>query len=100
MNTSNTSSSSTKKVFLDVLLYLVLYLAIQVVVTMVGGAIFSGNQSSIISIGESIISGALTVAFFVWRNWAPFSREYIQTRPWDCSSGWYASPSAPSHPCN
>lgn len=82
MNTSNTSSSSTKKVFLDVLLYLVLYLAIQVVVTMVGGAIFSGNQSSIISIGESIISGALTVALFVWRNWSPFSREYIQTRPW------------------
>ena len=33
-------------------------------------------------VGTALLYSFLTVALFVWRRWAPFSRAYMQTRPW------------------
>ena len=80
---NNTSASSAKKTFFDVLFYLVAFAAIQVVLSIVGRAVFPRpDQLAALSVTTTIVGGVLTVALFVWRGWSPFSREYIQTRPW------------------
>lgn len=80
---NNTSASSAKKTFFDVLFYLVAFAAIQVVLSILGRAVFPRpDQLAALSVTTTIVGGVLTVALFVWRGWSPFSREYIQTRPW------------------
>ncbi len=79
----NTSVPSTKKAVYDVLFYFVAYAAIQVVLSIIGRAVFPRpDQLAALSVTTTIVGCVLTVALFVWRGWAPFSREYIQTRPW------------------
>lgn len=69
---------------INVLFYLVAFVLIQIVVQ---GAAFliapktaaTGTSLALIS----IVSSALTIALFLWRRWSPFSRKYMQSRPWD-----------------
>ncbi len=79
----NSSESSTKKTLFDAFFYLVAYAVIQVFLDLVGGLVFSRpDQLAVLTVTTTLASSVLTVALFVWRGWSPFSRTYIQTRPW------------------
>ena len=91
--------SNTGKNVLNAVWYLVVFLLIQFVMSivvsctwlMVRGFDFSaalkyvtsGNaaKDSTMIIIYSALSSALTIALFAWRKWSPFSREYIAGKP-------------------
>lgn len=68
---------------IDCLLYVVSFLLFQFVVhqavkLIVGADALSGT----VFLAISALTSVLTIAFFVWRGWSPFSRTYINTQPW------------------
>lgn len=69
--------------FLWIVLFLMVYLAIQVVVSFVG-LIFThgkelGGNALLATVG---ISSVLTILLFAFCKWSPFSRTYLQSHPW------------------
>lgn len=90
--------NAKNKDILNVLLYLVVFIAISILVTPVvmfvlntvspqasahggGGNHLLSARSSVLVWG-SAIGNVLTIALFVWRRWSPFSRVYLRSRPW------------------
>lgn len=90
--------NAKNKDILNVLLYLVVFIAISILVTPVvmfvlntvspqasahggGGNPLLSARSSVLVWG-SAIGNVLTIALFVWRRWSPFSRVYLRSRPW------------------
>ena len=90
--------NAKNKDILNVLLYLVVFIAISILVTPVvmfvlntvspqasahggGGNHLLSARSSVLVWG-SAIGNVLTIALFVWRSWLPFSRVYLRSRPW------------------
>lgn len=85
---------------LDIVLYVVAYLLIQVLMSWVVGsaALFlkGGSASDVMTALASgtyaadgqvlsiiaAMSSVLTIGLFVWRKWAPVSRAYLASRPW------------------
>ena len=87
------------KTILEVLLYVFTFLAIQFVVSflvtiaswvdgdnlvrvfrqIMDGKLLPDTTGIIIS---SVVSSILTLAVFLWLKWSPFSRTYLQSRPW------------------
>lgn len=87
------------RTFFEVLLYLFTFLAIQLVVSFIvtiaswldvdnlarifhqimEGKLLPDTTGTLIS---SVVSSILTLAVFLWLKWSPFSRTYLQSRPW------------------
>ena len=87
------------RTILEVLLYVFTFLAIQFVVSflvtiaswvdgdnlvrvfrqIMDGKLLPDTTGILIS---SVISSILTLAVFLWLKWSPFSRTYLQSRPW------------------
>ena len=87
------------RTFFEVLLYLFTFLAIQFVVSFIvtiaswldvdnlarlfhqimEGKLLPDTTGTLIS---SVVSSILTLALFLWFKWSPFSRTYLQSRPW------------------
>lgn len=77
--------NKTLKTTIDVISYLVANLLILFVIQLVAQIIhgdekMSGNWLA----GITLVSNLLTIMLFAWQKWSPFSRGYIQSRPWDC----------------
>lgn len=84
-----------KKLVLDIALYIVLFVAIQLVVTIalaIGFLLYKGLPFTQIqtliatdltlTIAANIVGSALLAVLFCWRKWTPVSRHYVQSRPW------------------
>ena len=65
---------------LNALCYLVAFLFIQFVVTLVMG--FFHLSEGKVMLFASMLSGIATIALFAFARWSPFSRVYLQSRPW------------------
>ena len=72
-----------KKIVYDVILYLVVFAAIQIIVSLAGGFIFGmAVESPLALVVVSATSSILTLALFLWRKWTPVGSEFIKSRPW------------------
>ncbi len=72
-----------KKAFIDIAIYLVVFIIIEIVVNGVAAFVKQTNGfTPMMTIICAIISNALTIALFAWRRWAPVSGTYINRRPW------------------
>ena len=72
-----------KKVFIDIVLYLAVFIAIQFAVNAVAAFVCQTHSfTAMVTIVSDIISSALTIALFTWRRWTPVSGDYINRRPW------------------
>jgi len=85
------------KLILNVLGYLVVFIAVQFVVSLV--ALYLGDSikyppsasAKALTLSasakaltlSSVVSSVIIIALFVWLKWAPISRNYIQQKPWD-----------------
>ena len=87
-----------KKLVLDIALYIVLFVAIQLVVTIalaIGFLLYKGlpftqlrtliETDLTLTIAANIVGSALLAVLFCWRKWTPVSRHYVQSRPWGMS---------------
>ena len=85
------------KLILNVLGYLVVFIAVQFVVSLValylgdsikyppsasGKALTLSASAKALTL-SSVVSSVIIIALFVWCKWAPISRNYIQQKPWD-----------------
>lgn len=74
---------ASKSAYLDMALYLVVFLLAQFVVSICIGFI---SQTAAISptvmCVSSLVASLLTIAVFAWRKWAVLNGKYINTRPW------------------
>ena len=89
-------SKSTRSI-LDIILFLVAFVAIQAVAEFVAAFIFaqikglsvntvvqgmaSGSFSSVLAI-STVVSSLVTAVAFALLRWTPMSRHWIRTRPW------------------
>lgn len=74
---------TSKSAYLDVALYLVVFLLAQFVVSLVMGFISQTASTSPTTMCiASLIASLLTIAVFAWRKWACLNGKYINTRPW------------------
>ena len=72
-----------KKIVYDVILYLVVFAAIQIIVSKAGGFIFGmAVEGPLALVVVSATSSILTLALFLWRKWTPVGKTYIQSKPW------------------
>jgi len=76
------------RLILDVLGYIVVFIAVQFVVSLVAlyldDSIKHPPSASAKALTlSSVVSSVILIALFVWRKWAPISRYYIQQKPWD-----------------
>ena len=85
------------RLILNVLGYLVAFVAVQFVVSLV--ALYLGDSikyppsasAKALTLSasakaltlSSVVSSVIIIALFVWLKWAPISRNYIQQKPWD-----------------
>ena len=65
---------------LNALLYLIVFLLIQLVGTVVMGFFHLSEGKMLLF--ASMLSGIATIALFAFARWSPFSRVYLQSRPW------------------
>ena len=91
---------NTTKAWTDAILYLIAFIVIQAatmfVVSFVAkiaigiplenawkltSAVDEQGKSSILVL-SSALGAMLVIGVFLWHKWAPFSREYVRTRPW------------------
>lgn len=75
------------RLILDVLGYIVVFIAVQFVVSLVAlyldDSIKHPPSASAKALTlSSVVSSVILTALFVWRKWAPISRYYIQQKPW------------------
>jgi len=85
------------KLILNVLGYLVVFIAVQFVVSLValylgdsikyppsasGKALTLSASAKALTL-SSVVSSVIIIALFVWLKWAPISRYYLQQKPWD-----------------
>lgn len=74
---------SNRKTFLDVALYFVAFVLIQIVVSLVAMLAFKGaNNAATVNVVVTIVSSVLAIGLFAWRKWSPLNGDYINTRPW------------------
>ena len=76
------------KLILNVLGYLVVFIAVQFVVSLVALYLddsikYPPSASAKALTLSSVVSSVIIIALFVWLKWAPISRNYIQQKPWD-----------------
>lgn len=73
-----------KKSLLDSLLYIVTFLLIQLFTGLVMSRFFGDLQTNATAmIITSAVASMLTIVLFAVLHWSPFSRSYLQSRPWD-----------------
>ena len=74
-----------KKTSLDVTIYLVVFAAIQIIVSF-GDALSSvfGMKADdpIVLVALSATASIITLIIFLWRKWTPVGKTYIQSKPW------------------
>ena len=74
-----------KKTSLDVTIYLVVFAAIQIIVSF-GDALSSvfGMKADdpIVLVALSATASIITLIIFLWRKWSPVGKTYIQSKPW------------------
>lgn len=90
-NSTPSTHPSTGRQILDIALYLVMMLLIQFVVMAGGAKIYAlvTGQTSInpltnanLMVGLTLLYSVVMGAVFMALRWSPFSRTYMQTRPW------------------
>ena len=74
-----------KKTSLDVTIYLVVFSAIQIIVSF-GAALSSvfglkANDPKVL-VALSATASIITLIIFLWRKWTPVGKTYIQSKPW------------------
>ena len=74
-----------KKTVYDVFIYLVVFAAIQIIVSF--GAAFSSAfglkpDDPKVLVALSATASILTLILFLWRKWTPVGKTYIQSKPW------------------
>lgn len=88
---------SAKKGIIDVVLYLIVFIVVQIIVTYVGifgWGLYQGealksllthfsmdNSFGLIAV-TSVFSSLITIAIFLSRKWTPATRDYLQSKPW------------------
>lgn len=74
-----------KKTAFDVIIYLVVFAAIQIIVSF-GDALSSvfGMKADdpIVLVALSATASIITLIIFLWRKWSPVGKTYIQSKPW------------------
>lgn len=74
-----------KKTAFDVIIYLVVFAAIQIIVSF-GDALSSvfGMKADdpIVLVALSATASIITLIIFLWRKWTPVGKTYIQSKPW------------------
>lgn len=74
-----------KKTLLDVTIYLVVFAAIQIIVSF-GAALSSifglKADDPIVLVALSATASIITLIIFLWRKWTPVGKTYIQSKPW------------------
>lgn len=88
---------SLKKGFWDVVLYLIIFIVAQVVVTYIGAGIWAvvkqegyGNVVNALKTGgnpvllalTTVFSNVITLVIFLKAKWTPLTRDYLQSKPW------------------
>lgn len=86
-----------KKGILDVVLYIILFIVIQLIVTYVGAGIWAvvkheGFRSTVLSMETggnaillalvSVFSNVITLLVFLRFKWTPLTRDYLLSKPW------------------
>ena len=74
-----------KKTSLDVTIYLVVFSAIQIIVSF-GAALSSvfglKADDPKVLVALSATASIITLIIFLWRKWTPVGKTYIQSKPW------------------
>ena len=75
------------RLILNVLGYLVAFIAVQFVVSLVALYLddsikYPPSASAKALTLSSVVSSVILIALFVWCKWAPISRNYLQQKPW------------------
>ena len=75
------------KLILNVLGYVVVFIFVQFVVSLVALYIddsikYPASASALALTLSSMVSSVIVIALFSWRRWAPVSRNYLLQRPW------------------
>ena len=78
------------RLILNVLGYLVAFIAVQFVVSLVALYLddsikYPPSASAKALTLSSVVSSVILIALFVWCKWAPISRNYLQQKPWGAS---------------
>ena len=88
---------SLKKGILDVILYMIIFVVVQIVVMYAGAGIWSavkgdGYMATIQSMGTgsnpvllaltTVFSNIITLIIFLKAKWTPLTRDYLQSKPW------------------
>ena len=74
-----------KKTAYDVILYLVVFAAIQIIVSLgslLGKTFGLKPDDPIMLVAISATASIITLTLFLWRKWTPVSKTYIQQKPW------------------
>ena len=72
------------RLWLDAAFYVIVFLLIQLVTGIVMGFLFQDLSSNVTGlIVSSAVASVLTILLFMVLRWSPFSRSYLQSRPWD-----------------
>ena len=74
-----------KKTAYDVILYLVVFAAIQIMVSLgslLGKTFGLKPDDPIMLVAISATASIITLTLFLWRKWTPVSKTYIQQKPW------------------
>ena len=72
------------KKILEPILYVIVFLVVQVFVEIIARLVFhSTDTDATATVVKAIVSSIITIAVFAWLRWSPFSRSYLQSRPWD-----------------
>lgn len=91
--------NKTGKKWMNVIIYLLVFLLIEILVTPLlqivsnlikeipfGQALkatqVATKEGLWMPVASMAISSILTIGVFLWRKWSPFSRRYLQSRPW------------------
>ena len=74
-----------KKTVYDVILYLVVFAAIQIIVSLgslLGKTFGLKPDDPIMLVAISATASIITLIIFLWRKWTPVGKTYIQSKPW------------------
>ena len=86
-----------KKGIMDVVLYLVIFIVVQIAVLYAGAGIWTavkqeGYMETVVAVSNgsnavllalaTVFSNVITLVIFLKTNWTPLTRDYLQSKPW------------------
>lgn len=86
-----------KKGLTDIVLYIIIFIVVQIVLTYVGAGIWAavkgeGYQATLLAMGTgnnailtaltTVFSNVITLIIFLKAKWTPLTRNYLQSKPW------------------